>query len=242
MKRSIAFVGTVGIALAGLSVTAPAQAKTMKVCVKTSNGNVKFITKKNKRCKKGWVKRTWNDSVQGPLGVGPLGPVGPVGPTGPAGPNWAVKDASGQTLGTYGGFVYAGALQQYVAVVAGDGGFFLYRPDGVLINDNTFLYFQNNGCTQATTPASTNVALEPYLKSAGGSGRATFQLLNASTSQAWRIAETTTSTVPVAANSLFQKNGTTGVCAAAANPAGFVIPLTPAEAPKVANGALRVVR
>ena len=229
MKRSIALVGALAVATAGLSVAAPAQAKTIKVCVKKSNGNVKFITKKNKKCKKGWVKRNWNK-------------VGPTGPTGSAGPNWTVKDASGQTLGTYGGFVYGGALLPYLGVVVGDGGLFLYRIEGTLINDNTFLYFQNNTCTQATSPPASNATLEPFLKTAGGSGRAVFQLLNASTTQAWRIAETTTATVPVAANSLFQKNGTTGVCAAAAHAANFVIPLTPAEAPKVANGGLRVVR
>ena len=168
--------------------------------------------------------------------------MGPIGPTGPAGPNWSVKDASGQTLGTYGGFFYGGPFLSYLGVYVGDGGLFMYRSDGTLINDNTFLYFQNNTCTQATSPPASNAALEPFLKSAGGSGRAVFQLLNASTTQAWRIAETTTATVPVAANSLFQKNGTTGVCAAAAHAANFVIPLTPAEAPKVANGGLRVVR
>ena len=237
MKRSIALVGALAVATAGLSVAAPAQAKTINVCVKKSNGNVKFITKKNKKCKTGWVKRSWNtDKTQGPLSVGPIGP------TGPAGPNWSVKDASGQTLGTYGGFFYGGPFLPYLGVYVGDGGLFMYRSDGTLINDNTFLYFQNNTCTQATSPPASNAALEPFLKSAGGSGRAVFQLLNASTTQAWRIAETTTATVPVAANSLFQKNGTTGVCAAAAHAANFVIPLTPAEAPKVANGGLRVVR
>ncbi len=118
----------------------------------------------------------------------------------------------------------------------------MYRSDGTLINDNTFLYFQNNTCTQATSPPASNATLEPFLKTAGGSGRAVFQLLNASTTQAWRIAETTTATVPVAANSLFQKNGTTGACAAAAHAAGFVVPLTEAEAPKVASGGLRVIK
>jgi len=229
MKRSIALVGALAVATAGLSVAAPAQAKTIKVCVKKSNGNVKFITKKNKKCKKGWVKRNWNK-------------VGPTGPTGSAGPNWTVKDASGQTLGTYGGFVYGGALLPYLGVVVGDGGLFLYRIEGTLINDNTFLYFQNNTCTQATTPPSAAPSQEQYLKSAGGPGQAVFQLLNSSTTQAWKVAESTTSSIPVAANSLFQKNGTTGACAAAAHAAGFVVPLTEAEAPKVASGGLRVIK
>jgi len=238
LNRAIGMAVVGAVALGGIATpVSPAQAKTIKVCVKKSNGNVKFITKKNKKCKTGWVKRSWNtDKTQGPLSVGPIGP------TGPAGPNWSVKDASGQTLGTYGGFFYGGPFLPYLGVYVGDGGLFMYRSDGTLINDNTFLYFQNNTCTQATTPPSAAPSQEQYLKSAGGPGRAVFQLLNSSTTQAWKVAESTTSSIPVAANSLFQKNGTTGACAAAAHAAGFVVPLTEAEAPKVASGGLRVIK
>ncbi len=152
-----------------------------------------------------------------------------------------MKDKSGQTLGTFGGFFYGGFLP-YVFVLLDDGGSFFYRSDGLLMNDNGILYFVNNGCTDAALYGGSSAGLDPYLKSAGGPGRAVFQVTNAPTANAWRVAETTTTTVPVAANSLFQKNSTTGACAAATHVAGFIVPLTPAQAPKVPDGSLRVVR
>jgi hypothetical protein len=238
MKKLLAIVSATGMAATGVVVAAPAaQAKTVTACVKKSNGTVRFITKKNKKCKKGWVKSSWNST--GPSG--PLGPQGPVGPVGPAGPNWTVKDASGQTLGTFGGFMFAGAMLSYIFVVLDDGGMITYLNDGRLLPDNGAL-FENNGCTQAALFSTSNPALDPYLKLAGGPGRTVFQVTNAPTASAWKVPETTTTTVPVAANSLFQKSPTTGVCSAAAHAGGFIVRLTPAQAPKVANGGLRLIR
>ncbi len=237
MRKFLALVGVTGMAAASIAVAPAAQAKTLKACVKKSDGTVLFINKKNKKCKKGWVKATWNST--GP--TGPLGPLGPQGQVGPAGPNWTVKDKSGQTLGAFGGFFYAGPLLPYVFVTLDDGGSFLYRNDGQILADNSAL-FLNNGCTSAVLYSGSNPGLQPYLQSAGGPGRTVFQVTNSPTLDAWKIAETTTTSVPVAANSLFQKNSTTGVCSAAAHAVGFIVPLTPAQAPKLANGGLRVIR
>jgi hypothetical protein len=232
MRRILAAGVAGGLVAAGLAFAPAAQAKTVTACVKKSNGSVKFINKKNKKCKKGWVKTSWNSE----------GPLGPQGPVGPEGPNWTVKDKSGQTLGVFRGFYYGGGLLPYFWVTVDDGGLFIYGADGTLQNDNVALYFVNNGCTDAAVFGATNPTLEPYLKSAGGPGRAVFQVTNAPTASAWRVAESTTTTVPVAANSLFQKNPTTGACAAAAHPGGFIIPLTAAQAPKVASGSPRLVK
>ncbi|HNE87908.1 MAG: hypothetical protein U0R27_11780 [Candidatus Nanopelagicales bacterium] len=235
MKKLLAIISATGIAATGVVVAAPAaQAKTVKACVKKSDGTVRLINKKNKKCKKGWVKSSWNSE-------GPTGPLGPQGPIGPAGPNWTVRDSSGQTLGTFGGFQYAGALLSFIHVVLDDGGMFTYYNFGLLVADNSAL-FENNGCTQAAVFSTTNAGLDPYLKLAGGSARTVFQVANAPTASAWKVAETTTTTVPVAPNSLFQKNVSTGVCSAASHGGGFILRLTPAEAPKVANGGLRLVR
>lgn len=70
----------------------------VKACVKKSNGAVKFLTGSTSRskCKKGWVKVTWNQAgqngatgAQGSAGQpglqGPPGPEGKKGESGPAG-------------------------------------------------------------------------------------------------------------------------------------------------------------
>ncbi len=232
MRKFLAIVSATGIAATGMVVAAPAaQAKTVKACVKKSDGTVRLINKKNKKCKKGWVKSSWNSE----------GPTGPQGPLGPAGPNWTVKDGSGQTLGTFAGFQYGGLLVNYMFVMVEDGGVFLYLSDGSVLAENAVL-FENNGCTDAAVFNASSAALDTYLKSAGGPGRTVFRVANAPTASAWKVAETTTSTVPVAPNSLFQKNPTTGVCSAAAHAGGFIVRLTPAQAPKVGSGGLRLIR
>ena len=232
MKKLLAIISATGIAATGVVVAAPAaQAKTVKACVKKSDGTVRFINKKNKKCKKGWVKSSWNSE----------GPAGPLGPQGPAGPNWTVKDKSGQTLGSFGGFQYAGGLLSFIFVLLDDGGMIPYLNYGTLVADNSAL-FENNGCTEAAIFSTTNPGLDPYLKMAGGPARTIFQVTNAPTANAWKVAETTTTTVPVAGNSLFEKNPTTGACSAHAHAGGFIVRLTPADAPKVANGGLRIVR
>jgi hypothetical protein len=231
-NRMWVVLSVAGLGVAGLAVAPAAQAKTLNACVKKSDGSVKFINKKNKKCKKGWVKISWNAP----------GPAGPQGSMGAVGPNWRVVDKAGNTLGAFGGTYYGGTAFPYQIVILPDGGVVMYRADGILQNDNSSIVFVNNGCTDAAWFGPTNPSLEPYLKSAGGPGRAVFQVTNAPTANAWRVAESTTTTVPVPANSLFQKNPTTGACAAAAHAAGFIVALTPAEAPKVANGSVRVVR
>jgi len=232
MKKLLAMAAVVGISAGSLAMAPAAQAKTIKACVKKSNGSVKFINKKNKKCKKGWVKTSWNSN----------GPQGPQGPVGPAGPNWLVKDKNGVTLGTFSGY-YSNGLVPQVVVTAADGGVFRYGTDGKLDNDNADLLFLNNGCTDAVIRRTLKADLVPYLNAAGGNGRAVFQVIGAPTASAWKIAATTTTDVPIGANMLFARNETTGACAAATHAAGFYVPLTPADAPVVAAaGALQIVR
>ena len=226
MKKLLAITAAVGISAGSLAMAPAAQAKTIKACVKKSNGAVKFINKKNKKCKKGWKLKTWNSE----------------GPQGPAGPNWIVKDKNGTTLGTFAGYSNIGLLP-IVSVMVDDGGLYSYDADGVLNNNNAALLFLNNGCTDAVIRRNTNGELQPYLRSAGGNGRAVFQVTNATTASAWRVAATTTTTVPIAANMLFKKDSDTGACSAATHAAGFYVPLSTATAPVVAApGPLQIVK
>jgi hypothetical protein len=233
MKRILSAAAACAVALTGVAVAAPAaQAKTIKACVKKSDGSVKFINKKNKKCKKGWKLRTWNTQ----------GPSGPGGPTGPAGPNWTVKDKNGVTLGTFAGYSNIGLLPT-VFVTVDDGGLYSYDADGTLNNNNGGLLFTNNGCTDAVIRRDTNDQLKVYLGSAGGNGRTVFQVTGATTASAWKIAATTTTSVPTAANMLFKKDSDTGTCSAATHNAGFYVPLTSATPPIVAApGPLQIVK
>lgn len=235
MKKSMAVLVAAGVAGASLMSAPAAQAKTVKACVKKSNGSVKIINKKFKKCKKGWVKTSWNSE-------GVPGAAGTPGATGPAGPNWTVKDVNGVTLGVFSGY-YSNGLEGSIMVTAADGGLFRYYIDGELNNDNSDLYFVNNGCTDAAWFGATNLGLQTALKSAGSSARAVFHVTDAPTASAWTVAKTTTTTVPIGANMLFEKDSTTGACSAATHVAGFYIPLTPAPAPVVAaRGGLQVVQ
>lgn len=60
MNKTLAIVAAAGVAGASLMAAPAAQAQTVKACVKKSNGSVKIINKKFKKCKKGWVKTSWN--------------------------------------------------------------------------------------------------------------------------------------------------------------------------------------
>lgn len=230
MRRLFAIVAATCVAVAGMAVTAPAaQAKTIKACVKKSDGSVKFINKKNKTCKKGWKLKTWNS--QGPQGV-----------PGVPGPNWIVKDKNGVTLGTFAGYGFTGLVPS-LNVMAEDGALFTYVVDGTLVNSNMSLLFTNNGCTDAVVLRDTNEQLQYFLRSAGGNGRSVFQVTGAPTASAWKIAATTITTVPIAANMLFKKDSDTGACSAATHDAGFYVPLTPATPPIVAApGPLQIVK
>lgn len=85
--------------------------------------------------------------------------------------------------------------------------------------------------------------MTPVLLTAGSGARAVFQVRNATTASAWTVAKTTTSTVPVAPNSLFKKDVATGACSSASHAGGFIVPLTPAPAPVVAAlGGVQVTR
>ncbi len=242
MKKIVTVLAALGVTAGSIGVVAPAQAKTVKACVKKSDGTVKIL-KKKKKCKKGWKKLTWG--TKGPAGTngsnGNNGSNGSNGVPGPAGPNWVVKDKAGKTLGTFAGYGFG--LIPLVSVIAADGGVFGYGADGRLRNDNAELYFRNNTCTDAAWFGASSAALREYLDSAGGPGRAVFQVTGAPTASAWKIDASTTIAVAVGGATLFKKNATTGTCAANVNPAGLVVPLTPAPAPVVAaTGPLSIVR
>jgi hypothetical protein len=238
MKKFVALLASLCVTAGSVGIVAPAQAKTIKACVKKSDGTVKIL--KKKKCTKGWKKVTWG--TKGPAGQnGSNGSNGSNGMPGPAGPNWVVKDKAGKTLGTFAGYGFG--LLPLVSVIAADGGVFGYAADGKLQNDNATLYFRNNTCTDAAWWGSSSSELQKYLDSAGGAGRAVFQVTGAPTASAWQVASTTTSTIGVGGATLFKKNATSGGCGAFANPAGSIVPLTPAPAPVVAaTGPLSIVR
>ncbi len=235
MKKLFAIAAVGGLAAASMAVAPAAQAKTVKACVKKSDGSVKFINKKNKKCKKGWKLKTWNSA----------GPQGPAGPGGPAGPNWTVKDKNGVTLGTFSGLLQhrpaSDGLRHHRRRRLCSG----TRMDGLLGQRQRGLLFTNNGCTDAVIFAATTT---PDLKAVSevgrwqrshrvpGDGCPDGQCLEDRGDHhhdACRSRPT----------SLFKKNSDTGACAAATHPAGFYVPLTPATAPVVAApGPLQIVR
>ena len=67
------------------SAAVPAQAKTVKACVKKSTGELRILTGSKTKCKKGWKKISWNQK----------GDTGPQGNQGAQGPNLVVKDGTG---------------------------------------------------------------------------------------------------------------------------------------------------
>lgn len=234
MLREFASVTAVGV-LAGAAFGVAPQAKaaqaaaqptSIKACWKKSTGQIRFV-KSTKKCKRGWKKVVWNRT-------------GPSGPTGPAGPNFVVKDRNGTTLGRFSGY-YSTGLVPEIVVTASDGGIFRYRTDGTLINDDGLLYFRDAACTQAAVFSPVAAGLQFYLKSAGGPGRAVFQVTGALTANAYRVDAATTAVTTVGANALFLKNATTGACTATANVAGFIVPLADAPAPALATPPLSVV-
>ncbi|MEZ5159209.1 MAG: hypothetical protein R2687_10295 [Candidatus Nanopelagicales bacterium] len=238
MKKLVALLAALSATAGSIGIAAPAQAKTIKACVKKSDGTLKIL--KKKKCKKGWKKVTWG--TKGPAGQnGSSGSNGVNGVPGPAGPSWVVKDEAGKTLGTFAGYGFG--LLPLVSVIAADGGVFGYAADGKLQNNNADLFFRNNACTDAAWWSVTSSGLREYLDSAGGAGRAVFQVTGAPTASAWKVDVATTTTTYVPGNTLFKKNATTGACAANANPAGYIVPLTSAPAPVVAaTGPLSIVR
>lgn len=207
---------------------APVQAKTIRACVKKSNGEVRIVKKKSK-CKKGWKKTSWN-SEGGP---------GSSGEQGPAGPNWVVKDGAGTVLGRFAGIYHAGLIPEF-EVIADDGGIFQYSMDGVLDNDNGWLLFRNSACTQAVVFELVADNLAPVLKSAGGAGRAVFQVKNAPTANAYRVAAGSVAEL-IPGGTLYERDSDNGVCSPVGNPPGFVVTLVDAPAPVVATPPLSVV-
>lgn len=97
----------------------PAQAKTVKACVKKSTGELRMLTGKKKKCKKGWKKVSWNQK----------GDTGPQGNQGAQGPNLMVKDGNGQVLGRFLGTFPSGLMIIFVEV---GGGSYTYTPNGLL--------------------------------------------------------------------------------------------------------------
>lgn len=234
MIRTLSIAATTGLVsgmlIGGTVVPSQAASKTITACVKKSDGTVKVLTgkKKNKKCKKGWKKTTWNKQ-------------GPAGPSGPAGPNWSVTDKNGQVLGDFGGLFQVG-LRSAVVVLLSDGGAVRYFTDGALGRDNGGIYFENNGCTDAAVLGASSASLQEVLKSAGSTARGVWLQDDNSVVRAYKVATTTTTTVPVAANSLFRKDSTTGACAAATHLGGFIVELTEAEKPLIAAGPINIVR
>lgn len=202
----------------------PAQAKTIRACVKKSNGEVRIV-KKNKKCKKGWKKASWNAG-------------GPSGAQGPAGPNWVVKDRNGTVLGKFAGIFHAGLVPEF-EVIADDGGIYQYSIDATLDNDNGWLLFRDAGCTRAVVFEMVADYLTPVVRSAGSAGRAVFQVKDAPSATSYKVPSGAVAE-SIGAATLFERDGDTGTCGAIGNPPGFVVALADAAPPVIATPPLTV--
>ncbi len=148
---------------AGLLVAggvAPSQAKTVKVCVKKSTGEMRLLSKK--KCKKGWKKVTWNQK----------GDTGPQGNQGAQGPNLVVKDGGGNVLGDLVGTL---PMSLEVVMVRVNGGIYMYRFDGVVYPMGSPAY-KNNTCSGTAFIPSTSATTTAFLTgSAGGPSRLVYR-------------------------------------------------------------------
>jgi hypothetical protein len=211
-----------GLLLAGGAV--PAQAKTVKVCVKKSSGEMRLLTKK--KCKKGWKKVTWNQK----------GDTGPQGNQGAQGPNLTVKDGTGKVLGRYVGLYPAGFALMFVEI---NSGIYLYAPNGQLFPGfSSSPSFKTNTCNgtayiRSSSPQTTQL----YTQSAGGPTRIVYRVTNPvpGAISAWALTATTESV-----NQTMYVLNSSGVCTADGNYNGTLVALQSVAAPADVPGPLTI--
>ena len=227
MVSKVARVGLAGALSAGMLVaggSVPSQAKTVKVCVKKSSGEMRLLTKK--KCKKGWKKVTWNQK----------GKTGPQGDKGATGPNLTVKDGTGKVLGKFVGLYPAGFTLMFVEV---DGGVYLYGPNGQLFPAlSASPSFKTNTCDgtaylESSSPQSTQLLTQ----SAGGPSRVVYRVTTPALGaiKAWSLT-TTTETV----NQMMYEFNSSGVCVADVNYNGTLVALQSVTPPSDVPGPLTI--
>ena len=213
----------------GLAATQPASAaKKYTACVKKSNGDVRILLGKKKKCKKGWKKTSWSKA-------GPTGSKGPDGPVGSANTFGLVVDADGAVVGRG-----IGTLPAPITVfpVLIDGGLFIYYPNGWLVPLGARPYFDDAACTGA-----------PFLTV--GSDIERDAILQDSTTRVVYRAITETSLGPASAykpvgNSASVVNQArweldgNGDCVAQTDFTGYRLPLVSVAAPPDFKGPLRL--
>ena len=228
----IALAGALGASmLVAGGVGVPAQAKTVKACVKKSTGELRILSGKKKKCKKGWKKVSWNQT-------GATGPTGPVGPTGAQGPSQLVKDGTGKPLGKFLGIYPAGLPIISVLI---DGGAYLYYPDGkVLPLGGASPSFKTNTCNGTPYVESTSAQTTAFLVgSVGGPTRVVYRPSSPTLgpTSAWAFTATTENAVNVQTYAL----NNAGVCTAEVGLfTGTLITLQQVTAPPDVPGPLTI--
>jgi hypothetical protein len=124
----LAVVATGAVAV---PVSAAADPNVVYACVKKSNGDVKIVTE-TKKCKKGWVKISWNVT----------GPQGPAGPQGPVGPSRNLVDSKGTVVGT----IMAAWAGGYFSVQNAGG---LYGVNENAVLDTESIFYLDSKCMGA---------------------------------------------------------------------------------------------
>lgn len=167
-----------GAGLLAGSVSVPAQAKVIKVCVKKSTGEMRMLTKK--KCNKGWKKQTWNAK----------GKTGPKGDTGAQGPNLLIKDGTGNTVGRYLG-TYPGAFGVYTVEI--NGAAYTYLSNGRLYGYGSPAFKTNTCQGTAYAPADNATEASLYTGMAGSSSRVVHRATNPTfgPARAWSFTTTT---------------------------------------------------
>lgn len=220
----VGLAGALGAGLLAAGGAAPAQAKTVKVCVKKSSGEMRLLTKK--KCKKGWKKVTWNQK----------GSTGPQGDQGAQGPNLTVKDGTGKVLGRFVGLFPAGIPLMFVEI---NGGIFLYGPNGQIFPAfSSSPYFKTNTCDgtaylESLSPQTTQLITQ----SAGGPGRIMHRVTNPAPGaiKAWSLTATTETV-----NQMMYKLNDTGACVVDVNFNGTLVALQPVTPPADVPGPLTI--
>ncbi|HNE89093.1 MAG TPA: hypothetical protein PKL68_02640 [Actinomycetota bacterium] len=218
-------IGT-GALLGGAAV--PAQAKTVKACVKKKSGEVRILTGK-KTCKKGWKKVSWNQK----------GKTGPQGNPGAQGPNLVVKDGTGKVLGKF-----LGVLPQGITIISVeiDGGSYLYLPSGALYPgfSSSSPSFKNNTCTGPAYVSSSSASSTQFLTgSAGGPTRFVYRPTTPvfGAPFAWQL---TTTTEAVVNQPLWQLDSAGACVVDEASFTGTLVTMASVTAPQDVPGPLTI--
>lgn len=227
--RSVSRIGLVGALGASLLVAGgtaiPAQAKTVKACVKKSTGEVRILTGR-KKCKKGWKKVSWNHK----------GETGPQGNQGAQGPNLTVKDGTGKVLGKFLGLYPAGFAVMFVEI---DGGSYAYAPSGVAYPFGSGSpAFKTNTCNGTAYARSSSPQTTLLITgAAGGPTRLVYRKTNPSLGPAFAWAFTTTTE---SVNQIMYVLDDTGACVADGNHNGTIVAVQSVTAPPDVPGPLTI--